>query len=167
MGFPLLTYYNVHDGLSTFMVGILYMENGLLVVFLQDLIGRYLKRPSLIALGMVIYGISYLAVAFIPNFTWAIVDMFFITLAEMIVSPISQSIANMLADPKARGRYMGLYSLVTGLGRTIASSVSSLLMPYALREPLALWGFVLVIAALSSTMYLNVTKGTLTVQRSA
>jgi len=167
LGFPLLTYYNVHDGLSTFMVGILYMENGLLVVFLQDLIGRYLKRPSLIALGMVIYGISYLAVAFIPNFTWAIVDMFFITLAEMIVSPISQSIANMLADPKARGRYMGLYSLVTGLGRTIASSVSSLLMPYALREPLALWGFVLVIAALSSGIYLNVTKGALTVQRSA
>jgi len=37
LGFPLLTYYNVHDGLSTFMVGILYMENGLLVVFLQDL----------------------------------------------------------------------------------------------------------------------------------
>jgi MFS family permease len=73
----------------------------------------------------------------------------------------------MLADPKARGRYMGLYSLVTGLGRTIASSVSSLLMPYALREPLALWGFVLVIATLSSGIYLNVTKGALTVQRSA
>jgi len=33
------------------------------------------------------------------------VDMFFITLAEMIVSPISQSIANMLTDPKARDRY--------------------------------------------------------------
>lgn len=94
LGFPLLTYYNMHDGLTTFQVGLLYMENGLLVVFLQDFIGRYLRRPSLISLGMVIYGVSYLAVAFIPGFTWAVLDMFFITLAEMVVSPLSQSIAN-------------------------------------------------------------------------
>ncbi len=153
LGFPLLTYYNVHVGLSTFMVGLLYMENGLLVVFLQDLLGKYLRRPDLIMLGMIIYGVSYLAVAFIPSFAWAVVDMFFITLAEMIVSPISQSIANMLADPRARGRYMGLYSLVTGLGRTVASSIAGLLMPYAFKQPLVLWGFVFIIAVSSSAMY--------------
>lgn len=153
LGFPLLTYYNVHDGLTTFQVGILYMENGLLVVFLQDFIGRHLKRPSLISIGMIIYGISYLMVAIIPNFIWAIIDMFFITLAEMIVSPISQSLANMLADERTRGRYMGLYSLVTGLGRTMASSISSLLMPYAIRQPLVLWGFVFATAASSSSIY--------------
>ncbi|MFB6471123.1 MAG: MFS transporter [Vulcanisaeta sp. AZ3] len=153
LGFPLLTYYNVHDELTTFQVGILYMENGLLVVFLQDFIGRHLKRPSLISIGMIIYGISYLMVAIIPNFIWAIIDMFFITLAEMIVSPISQSLANMLADERTRGRYMGLYSLVTGLGRTMASSISSLLMPYAIRQPLVLWGFVFATAASSSSIY--------------
>ncbi|WP_243680822.1 MFS transporter [Vulcanisaeta souniana] len=103
LGFPLLTYYNMHVGLTTFQVGLLYMENGLLVVFLQDIIGRYLRRPSLISLGMVIYGgVSYLAVAFIPGFAWAVVGMFFITLAEMVVSPLSQSIANALADPRSR-----------------------------------------------------------------
>ncbi len=79
--------------------------------------------------------------AFVPGFTWAVVDMFFITLAEMIVSPLSQSIANTLADPRSRGgRYMGLYSLVTGLGRTVASSISSILLIHAIKQPLTLWG---------------------------
>jgi MFS family permease len=59
----------------------------------------------------------------------------------------------MLADPKARGRYMGLYSLVTGLGRTVASSIAGLLMPYAFKQPLVLWGFVFIIAVSSSAMY--------------
>lgn len=153
LGFPLLTYYNIHDGLSTFQVGILYMENGLLVVLLQDLVSRRLREPNLISVGMLIYGVSYLMVALVSNMAWAVVNMFFITLAEMIVSPISQSLANMLADPRYRGRYMGLYSLVTGLGRTMASSVSSILMPYALRQPLALWGLVFTVAASSSVMY--------------
>ncbi|WP_243679230.1 hypothetical protein [Vulcanisaeta distributa] len=67
--------------------------------------------------------------------------MFFITLAEMVVSPLSQSIANALADPRSRGgRYMGLYSLITGLGRTLASSISGVLLTYAIKQPLALWG---------------------------
>ncbi len=167
LGFPLLTYYNAHDGLTTFQVGLLYMENGLLVVFLQDLIGRYLKKPSLISLGMVIYGVSYLTVAFIPNFAWAIADMFFITFAEMIVSPLSQSIANTLADPRTRGRYMGLYSLVTGLGRTTASSISSLLLPYALRQPLAMWGFVFAVALSSTGLYAILVKDIAVVSRRA
>ncbi|MGC9153669.1 MAG: MFS transporter [Vulcanisaeta sp.] len=167
LGFPLLTYYNAHDGLTTFQVGLLYMENGLLVVFLQDLIGRYLRRPSLISMGMLLYGVSYLAVAFIPSFPWAVVDMFFITMAEMVVSPLSQSIANALADPKARGRYMGLYSLVTGLGRTIASSISSMLMPLALEQPLTLWGFVLAVAVSSSALYTAFVKDVAIVSRRA
>ncbi|MGC8607182.1 MAG: MFS transporter [Vulcanisaeta sp.] len=167
LGFPLLTYYNAHDGLTTFQVGLLYMENGLLVVFLQDLIGRYLKKPSLISLGMVIYGVSYLTVAFIPNFAWAIADMLFITFAEMIVSPLSQSIANTLADPRTRGRYMGLYSLVTGLGRTTASSISSLLLPYALRQPLAMWGFVFAVALSSTGLYAILVKDIAVVSRRA
>ncbi|GAB6943237.1 MFS transporter [Vulcanisaeta sp. JCM 14467] len=167
LGFPLLTYYNAHDGLTTFQVGLLYMENGLLVVFLQDLIGKYLRKPNLISLGMVIYGMSYLAVAFIPNFTWAVVDMFFITLAEMIVSPLSQSIANTLADPRSRGRYMGLYSLVTGLGRTVASSISSIFLIHAIRQPLTLWGFVFATALASSGLYTVIIRSAVIVERRA
>ncbi|GAB6947798.1 MFS transporter [Vulcanisaeta sp. JCM 16161] len=167
LGFPLLTYYNAHDDLTTFQVGLLYMENGLLVVFLQDLIGRYLRRPGLISMGMLLYGISYLAVAFVPSFPWAVVDMFFITMAEMVVSPLSQSIANALADPKTRGRYMGLYSLVTGLGRTMASSISSILMPLALEQPLILWGFVFAIALSSSALYTAFVRDVAIVSRRA
>ncbi|BDR92380.1 MFS transporter [Vulcanisaeta souniana] len=167
LGFPLLTYYNMHVGLTTFQVGLLYMENGLLVVFLQDIIGRYLRRPSLISLGMVIYGVSYLAVAFIPGFAWAVVGMFFITLAEMVVSPLSQSIANALADPRSRGRYMGLYSLITGLGRTMASSISGVLLSYAIKQPFAMWGFVFAVAISSSGLYSIIIRDALVLSRRA
>ncbi|WP_069808374.1 MFS transporter [Vulcanisaeta thermophila] len=159
LGFSLLTFYNVHVGLTTFQVGVLYMINGLMVVFMQDLIGRYLKTPLLISLGMVIYGVSYLAVAFIPNFEWAALDMVLITMAEMIVSPLSQSLANMLADPKNRGKYMGLYGMVSGLGRTLASSVSSMLMTSALKQPLYLWGFIFITALVSALIYGLILRG--------
>lgn len=83
------------------------------------------------------------------------------------MSPLSQSIANALADPKTRGRYMGLYSLVTGLGRTMASSISSILMPLALEQPLILWGFVFAIALSSSALYTAFVRDVAIVSRRA
>lgn len=95
--------------------------------------------------------------------------MFFITLAEMVVSPLSQSIANALADPRSRGgRYMGLYSLITGLGRTLASSISGVLLTYAIKQPLALWGgFVFAVALSSSGLYSIIIKDALVISRRA
>ncbi|MFP3218645.1 MAG: MFS transporter, partial [Acidianus sp.] len=102
LGFSLLTYYNLIVGLSTFQVSLLFMVNGLLIVIFQEFIGRKLTIKMII-LGMIIYASSYLFVAFVTNFILAVIDIVFITLAEMIVSPLSQAIASSLSRDEVRG----------------------------------------------------------------
>lgn len=154
LGFSLLTYYNIVDKFTTFQVSILFMINGLLIVALQDLIGRKLSAKMII-IGMGIYSISYFGIAFITNYVWACIDVGFITLAEMIVSPISQAIASSLSDKDTRGRTMGVYGMITALGRVGASSYSSFLMNYFLYSPLFLWGGISALGVISMIFYIG------------
>ena len=129
------------------------MINGILIVFLQDFIGKLLKIKHII-LGVIIYSISYFAVAFVTNLIFAIIDVIFITIAEMIVSPISQAIASSLTKDEHRGRELGIYGMVTALGRVIGSSYSSYLMSYFLYSPLYLWSLISILGIMSIPLYL-------------
>ncbi|AHC52099.1 MFS transporter [Sulfolobus acidocaldarius SUSAZ] len=154
LGFSILTYYNTILHFTEFEVGILFAINGLLIVAFQDLAGRLIgSKVRLISFGMVMYGLAYLAIAFITNLYVAMLDVVFITIAEMIVTPISQALANTLANNDTRGKQMGLYSMVTGLGRVIGSSVSSELMNYYLYYPLGLWGSISLFGFSSAVLY--------------
>ncbi|BFH72810.1 MFS transporter [Sulfurisphaera javensis] len=153
LGFSLLTFYTEVVKLSVEDVGFLFMINGLLIVILQDIIGKFLKVKTII-LGMFIYSFSYLAVAFITSFIFACIDVVFITLAEMIVSPLSQAIASSLTKDEERGREMGVYGMVTALGRLIGSSYASYLMSFFLFTPLYLWFFISILGFLSIPLYL-------------
>ncbi|MEM3915191.1 MAG: MFS transporter [Metallosphaera sp.] len=154
LGFGLLTYYNSVLHFTEFQVGLLFGVNGLIIVALQDLTGRLInKRIGLISVGMIIYGIGYFIVSLVTNYYIAILQMVIITAAEMIVSPLSQTIANSLAHQKSRGKQMGLYSMVTGMGRIAGSSLVSELMIYYLYAPQILWGMISSLGLISSIMY--------------
>ncbi|MEM0176088.1 MAG: MFS transporter, partial [Metallosphaera sp.] len=154
LGFGLLTYYNSVLRFTEFQVGLLFGVNGLIIVALQDLTGRLInKRIGLISVGMIIYGIGYFIVSLVTNYYIAILQMVIITAAEMIVSPLSQTIANSLAHQKSRGKQMGLYSMVTGMGRIAGSSLVSELMIYYLYAPQILWGMISSLGLISSIMY--------------
>ncbi|MEM4096908.1 MAG: MFS transporter, partial [Metallosphaera sp.] len=154
LGFGLLTYYNSVLRFTEFQVGLLFGVNGLIIVALQDLTGRLInKRIGLISVGMIIYGIGYFIVSLVTNYYIAILQMVIITVAEMIVSPLSQTIANSLAHQKSRGKQMGLYSMVTGMGRIAGSSLVSELMIYYLYAPQILWGMISSLGLISSIMY--------------
>lgn len=153
LGFSLLTYYTEVIKLSVEAVGFLFMINGLLIVFLQDFIGKFLKSKYIV-LGIILYSISYFSVAFITNFLFAIIDVVFITLAEMIVSPLSQAIASSLTKDEERGREMGIYGMITAVGRVVGSSYASYLMSAFLYAPLYLWSFISILGVLSIPLYL-------------
>jgi MFS family permease len=159
LGFSLLTYYNLIVGLSTFQVSLLFMVNGLLIVIFQEFIGRKLTIKMII-LGMIIYAFSYLFVAFVTNFILAVIDIVFITLAEMIVSPLSQAIASSLSRDEVRGREIGIYGMVTALGRVLGSSYASFLMNYYLySSPLILWFLISLLGFSSALLYYPLVKG--------
>ncbi|TRM93604.1 MFS transporter [Sulfolobus sp. A20-N-G8] len=154
LGFSILTYYNSLLHFTEFEVGILFAINGLLIVAFQDLMGRLIEsKIRLIVLGMIIYGFAYFAIAFVTNIYLASIDIVFITIAEMIVSPISQALVNLMAKRETRGRQVGLYSMVTGLGRIIGSSVSSELLNYYLYYPVTLWGVISSFGFVSAILY--------------
>jgi len=158
LGFSLLTYYNLIVGLSTFQVSLLFMVNGLLIVIFQEFIGRKLTIKMII-LGMIIYAFSYLFVAFVTNFILAVIDIVFITLAEMIVSPLSQAIASSLSRDEVRGREIGIYGMVTALGRVLGSSYASFLMNYYLySSPLILWFLISLLGFSSALLYYPLVK---------
>ncbi|MQL56043.1 MFS transporter [Acidianus ambivalens] len=158
LGFSLLTYYNLIVGLSTFQVSLLFMVNGLLIVIFQEFIGRRLTTKMII-LGMIIYAFSYLSVAFVTNFILAVIDIVFITLAEMIVSPLSQAIASSLSRDEVRGREIGIYGMVTALGRVLGSSYAGFLMNYYLySSPLILWFLISLLGFFSALLYYPLIK---------
>ncbi|MBW9140133.1 MAG: MFS transporter [Candidatus Aramenus sp.] len=152
LGFPLLTFYNLVDKLSTFQVGLLFMTNGVLIVALQELVGRRLTQ-RVISVGMLLYSASYFAVAFVTSFLLALVDVVFITLAEMVVSPLSQAIASSLTDKETRGRSIGIYGMVTALGRVAGSAFTGYMMGPFLFAPVVLWGSVASLGVASALLY--------------
>ncbi|ARM77086.1 MFS transporter [Acidianus manzaensis] len=152
LGFSLLTYYNLVDKFTTFQVSLLFMINGLLIVMFQNMIGKKLTTKMIIP-GMAIYSIAYFSIAFITNFLWACIDVGAITLGEMIVSPLSQAIASSLTDKETRGRTIGVYGMITALGRVSGSSFSSYLMNYFLYSPLLLWGAIASSGVISIIFY--------------
>ncbi|AWR96968.1 MFS transporter [Acidianus sulfidivorans JP7] len=152
LGFSLLTYYNLVDKFTTFQVSLLFMINGLLIVAFQNMIGKKLTSKMLIP-GMALYTIGYFSIAFITNYLWACIDIGIITLAEMIVSPLSQAIASALSNKDTRGRTIGIYSMITALGRTAGSSFSSYLMNFLLYSPIYLWGAIATSGIISIIFY--------------
>ncbi|ACP39175.1 MFS transporter [Saccharolobus islandicus] len=155
LGFGLLTYYNAQLHFTEFQVSILFAINGIMIAALQDLVGRLIsKRLWLIVIGTLIYASGYFGVAFITNFLVASIDIVIITIAEMIVTPLSQAIANSLTNQSSRGRQIGLYSMVTGIGRVSGSSLVSELMNYYLYTPVILWGIMASFGLVSATIYL-------------
>lgn len=104
--------------------------NGGLIIFLQTWIGERISGNyrRWIAVGMTIYSLSYGIVFLVNDFWEALLDVVGITIAEMIVSPLSQSISTSLAEGEARGTYSGIYGLVTSMGRTLGSSMSAFLL---------------------------------------
>ncbi len=157
LGFSYLTYYASVLKFSTFQVGILFMINGLLIALVQDLIGRELS-PRHIVYGMLIYSISYFSISLVTNFIEAALDMVTITVAEMIVSPLSQAIASSFSDDSSRGRTMGVYGMVTSLGRVSGSSIAALIMGDFLYRPVAFWGIISSFGIISSVLYLVIGK---------
>ncbi|AAK42965.1 Hypothetical protein SSO2856 [Saccharolobus solfataricus P2] len=126
-----------------------------MIVAFQDLVGRLIsKRMWLIVIGTLIYTSGYFGVAFISNFLVASIDIAIITIAEMIVTPLSQAIANSLTNQSSRGRQIGLYSMVTGIGRVSGSSLISELMNYYLYTPVILWGIMSSFGLVSAAIYL-------------
>jgi MFS family permease len=110
-------------GLPPSAYGIVAAANGLVIVVLQPFTARITTRldPSrTIAVSLAIAGVGFWLTTFATS-TWTFVACTLVwTLGEIGVSGHLPSLVSELADPAARGRYLGLFGFAFGLAIFLA-----------------------------------------------
>lgn len=134
-------------------VGWLYALNGILVVFLQMPMARYIARfrmPRVLAAGALLYAAGYLVMGWAAGIWSLALSILITSLGENTVSPASLSMVAELSPEKERGRYMGAYGIFSTFGWSMGPAVGGALYDLFHLEPAVLWGCIAAIAALSA-----------------
>ena len=77
----------------------------------------------MMAFGTLLYAIGFAMFGFVNSFAFFIFAMVIITVGEMVVTPVSQSLVARFAPEDMRGRYMAIF----GLSWTIPFAIGPLL----------------------------------------
>lgn len=112
-------YANERVGIDTAIIGLVFGLNGVMVVLLQMPISRWLaERDPYIGMlvGSLVYSAGYLLVAAVTDGYWLAMTMIIITLGEIIVVPVSNALTVLLAPEDSRGKYLGVFGVVTSFG---------------------------------------------------
>ncbi|MGC8567344.1 MAG: MFS transporter [Caldisphaera sp.] len=150
LGLPFVLYFS--KMFSVTIVGFMFMINGGLVVLFQDFISKTLSKKDYkksLLLGMTLYSFAYGSLMIINKIYELALAVIILTTGEMITSPLMNAIANSLAESLHRGKYMGLFGLTNGIGRTLGQSISTELSYSNYLE----WGNVSLIAFLAGLLY--------------
>jgi len=118
-----LMYFNMNSTLSVFLVnfrgisttqfGYILSLNAAMVVVMQMFFTRVVSKwkPMLtMALGNILYVIGFSMYGYVEGYGMYMLAMIIITIGEMIIAPISQSIVANFAPEDMRGRYMAISS---------------------------------------------------------
>jgi MFS family permease len=96
---------------------ILSLNAGMVVLF-QFLVTQKIKSHpplTLMAIGTFLYAIGFGMYGFVATYTLFLFAMVIITIGEMIIAPVGQSIIANLAPEHMRGRYMAAFGINWGL----------------------------------------------------
>ena len=152
MNSTLGVYLRDQHGLPEISYGALLSINAILVVFLQFWVTRRIEkyRPMLImAAGSILYALGFAMYGFVSALALFVAAMVIITIGEMVVSPIQQSLVASFAPEAMRGRYMAVSSLSWSVSFTIGPYFAGLILDSS--NPGLLWimcGFIGLLAAL-------------------
>jgi MFS family permease len=152
MNSTLGVYLRDQHGLPEISYGALLSINAIMVVFLQFWVTRRIEkyRPMLImAAGSLLYALGFTMYGFASTFALFVSAMVIITIGEMIVSPIQQSLVASFAPENMRGRYMAVSSLTWSMAFTVGPYFAGLILDGP--NPNLLWivcGFIGLLATL-------------------
>jgi len=113
-------------GLPTSAYGVIAAMNGVVIVAVQPFASRWTTRldPSrTIAASLVVTGIGFWLNTFARSLPAFIAATVIWTLGEIGLSGHASAIVTDLADPAARGRYLGLFGLSFGVADLVAPLV--------------------------------------------
>ncbi|MER2059917.1 MAG: MFS transporter [Niallia sp.] len=153
------------------MVGILHVENTLLVVFCVGIVSWMMKKLSdykQYFIGMCLFVFSYCILSYVSSPVWLIIMMLFISIGELMYVPINHSLLADLVNENHRSSYLAVNGLIgqgqmilAGLAITISTKLSVITMSLGFflfgAIGLLLMGYVVKMRT-TATKHLNVTQ---------
>ncbi len=150
---PLSIYTVNRVGITKSQLGILFSINGFMVAIFQYFITHLIpakKEVSALCVGSLIYSAGYLSLGFARGFSFLILSMVVITIAEMVITPSSQSYASKIARPQNRGRYLAFYNLSQTFGWAFGPLIGGILLDIFPGRSIFIWLIISIIALYSA-----------------
>ncbi|MFA5311939.1 MAG: MFS transporter [Methanomassiliicoccales archaeon] len=145
-------------GVLSSQVALLWTWNGILVIFLQMPISRWISKyrmSSMIAAGSLMYAIGYGMVGLAPlfgsepalfglneRFYYLMINMTIVTMGEMFVSPASMNLVANISPENERGRYMGMFGLVSSIGFALGPFMGGIILDQFISDDVLLWAMI-------------------------
>ncbi len=162
-----IVYIQMNSTLSVFLLkvhqipprgfGYLLSLNAVMVVVLQYWVTRGLKKVPLMAIlvfGNLLYAIGFGLYGFISSYGLMLLAMAIITLGEMFVVPVAQTLVSVFAPEEMRGRYMAIYGYAWIIPSAIGPLMAGLVMDHY--DPNWVWYGGGILAAISAIGYLAI-----------
>jgi MFS family permease len=137
----ILVYMNINTTLGVYLrdthavpesgYGLLLSLNAIMVVFFQFPITRRIQPypPMLmLALGTFLYAVGFTMYGFTTAYIMFLLAMVIITIGEMLVVPVSQSLVAHFAPQDMRGRYMAVFGFSWGIPFAVGPLLAGLIM---------------------------------------
>lgn len=121
-------YYHEIFSLTEFQIGLLMMLNGLIIfIFEMPIVSKFEQKQTQ-KLQIILWGSIFMAMSLIMLLVnvWAgvlIINIVFMSFAEMFIFPFSNSFAMSRAPKGFEGRYMALYTMCFSLAHIASSKI--------------------------------------------
>ncbi len=143
-------------GISKSELGIAYMINGLMVVFLQvplSILANRFGEKLYLTSGMLIYALSFLLLGFIDNIYELVGCILILTLGEMLAIPTVQSIASKLARRRFLSTYIGLLGIFQNIGWALGPSIGGAILDMFRHNHALIWGSIALIPLAGAILF--------------
>ncbi len=114
--------------------------NAVMVVFFQFPITRRIERQSpqvMMALGTALYAIGFALYGFVSTYVLFLLAMVIITIGEMLIAPVSQTLVASFAPEDMRGRYMAIFGFSWSIPFAVGPLLAGVILDNA--DPHWLW----------------------------
>ena len=139
-------------GISVAEVGYLYTLNGIIVIFLQLPMARYVNKfrmTHVLVVGGILYAIGYFIIGWASSLWILVASMIIISMGENITSPPSINLVANISSEHDRGRYMGVAGIFQTFGWSIGPLVGGILYDSLIDKPVILWSSIATVSLIS------------------
>jgi MFS family permease len=167
--FTAIVYLQINTSLSVYLrdlngtspkeFGYILSLNAIMVVIFQFSITKQVKKYQplwMMALGNLLYAGGFAMYGFVSSYSYFLLAMVIITIGEMVIAPVIQTVIANMAPQDMRGRYMAAFQLGRGTASAVGPMIAGIVLDYY--DPRWVWFAGGIICCLVSFGYIVLRK---------